>query len=121
MALSDTNIGSELTLPDLTECHMTIEIKPSESHQSLPSASWQNFIASVHPKSPIYPAKVISNTVLTTKDSVKQCYDLKFRINDESSAIFEYEPGHAIDLVVANSDLEVDAFLKKLNLEKSRF
>lgn len=117
LSLTDETIGSELSVPDLTECHMFVDFV-SNAHDKKPvSSDRRTLFSSVHSKAPLHRAVVTSNQVMTAPESIKQCYDVKFTSDDE----FEYQPGFAVDVVVANSDSEVHSLLERLNLEHSRF
>lgn len=123
LALTDSStLGAELTLPDLTECHMSIELKsPEKTDKEMDLVSRnQRIFSSVHTKSVLYRARVISNQQVTSPKASKQAYDLKFQCVDDNEAKIEYEPGHAVDVVVANSDREVDELIKRLGLEESK-
>ena len=116
--------SSELTLPDLNENHLQIEfLEPSSSPEELNLVKMYGLL---YPQAAegVYKASVVENRLMTEPDSAKACYDLKFKIESghkldgslDNDLAFVYEPGQAVDIVCANSVLEVTALLERLNL-----
>lgn len=115
LVLTDSEIGSELTLPDLTECHMSVDFVRRNDQEKQP-LDMKSLFTSIHAKSSIHRATVVSTSLLTSLESLKKCYSVKFKSEIE----FEYEPGHAIDIAICNSDNEVNSLLNRLDLGSSR-
>ena len=114
----------ELTLPELTENHFQIE-ESSENEKS--SLDFLKLISNMYTQSTsgIYKAKLTNNSILTKSESEKDCYCLKFVLNEAfdqdgkslTDNLFPYESGHAIDIVCGNNKVEVNNLLKRLKIE----
>jgi sulfite reductase alpha subunit-like flavoprotein len=118
LAIADVALGSELTLPDLIECHMSIEYVAVTSEESI--LDELDLIEAVYSsKSSVYKAVVSEKKKLSELESGKECYGMRFKRSGGGSG-FEYEPGHAIDVIVGNWDWEVEAVLDRLGLGQFR-
>jgi methionine synthase reductase len=113
----------ELTLPELTENHLEIE----EINENDNSFNFLKLISNMYLQSTsgIYKAKLTNNSILTKSESEKDCYCLKFVLNEVfdqdgkslNDNLFPYDSGHAIDIVCGNNKTEVDNLLKRLKIE----
>jgi chemotaxis response regulator CheB len=110
VVLMDINLpgmsGIELTVPQLTEQHVFVEYVNGST------VNEEAFIRKLH-KNP-YEAVLKDKQIITETDSVKTCFKLNFslKLTDNN---FEYEPGHAIDIICPNSDAELRCLFDHLN------
>lgn len=131
LALTDHQLGFELTLPELVENHLAVEYSesPCEEEESPPSNLLKIFSA-IYPQSAsnIYAASVVESKIMTGKDAEKLCFDVKFKptkcytntAEELAQFEFKYEPGHAIDIVTHNDQTETDRLLERLDLKNVR-
>jgi methionine synthase reductase len=124
LVIHDPNANDiELTLPELVECHLSIEYDTTINGSSLES----NLIKSIpfiYPQSSqgIFKAKLIERSLMTTSNAEKDCLNVKFQLVDRISAEnsskpeFDYEPGYSVDIICPNNEKEVRQLLKRLNV-----
>lgn len=98
--------GIELTVPQLNDQQISIEyVNDTDECIKLNEI---NFINALSPN--LYEACLTAKTILTSDDAVKTCYQLKF------SSEFQYDAGHAIDILCPNNETELTYLFECLNL-----
>jgi sulfite reductase alpha subunit-like flavoprotein len=102
--------GIELTVPQLAECHLLVEYMDSDELAIDMANDQYAFIKTLHPN--LNEAILNEKDIITDSDSVKTCYKLRF----SSSSKFEYEPGHAIEIISPNDDDEISRLFEHLNI-----
>jgi methionine synthase reductase len=136
LKIHDENIGSELTLPELTDNHIKIEyISENECDDVILSVQNEENMIKIfshlyqHSSFGVFKASVLSNELMTQPSSEKDCYDIKFKldakfnqegINANDVSDFTYEPGYAIDIICPNDSQEVDSLLNRLKISQTQ-
>lgn len=110
LSIKNESLGSELTLPELVEPNL--EIKYLNLENLL--VEKEKIFSSMHPQSNsgIFKAIITENKILTKKNSEKDCFSIKFRLNE----VFAYEPGYSIDVICPNNKIEVEKLLQRLGV-----
>ena len=127
LVIHDINSDIELTLPDLTDCHLSVELTPNNNNEIPLETSLITSIPFIYPQSAlgIFKASLVKKSVMTTSNAEKDCLNLKFKLAqsfgvDDASATktpeFEYEPGYSIDIVTPNAESEVSQLLARLKI-----
>ena len=120
---------TELTLPLMVEKNFNVEITPNleVDNNSLKGDSlmMKKFFSKFFNSSEVFEAALTKNEVISSKDSIKKCFDINFVItngariesDEETEPVkFTFEPGHAISIICPNDIDEVKALLKRLNV-----
>jgi methionine synthase reductase len=129
LVIHDMNAGDiELTLPDLAECHLSVEYETITNESSL-ELSLIKSIPFIYPQSSqgIFKAKLVKKSTMTTSNAEKDCLNVQFQLIDsfssekdfdstENKPDFDYEPGYSVDIVCSNDENEVHKLLQRLNV-----
>ena len=110
---------SDINAPKLAELNVSIEYIPSSETSPKPDQA-ANLLKAIFNESHLFKAFVSSSQIVTSRDAVKECVNLKFKqaMNDETSR-FEYEPGHSIDVVVPNNAQEIEKLFLRLGISQT--
>ena len=130
LVIHDFSADIELTVPDLAECHLSIEFEANNNERSL-KTSIIKYIQIIYPQSSqgIFKGNLIKKSLMTTSNAEKDCVNVRFlltksfgQISDDETSNkpeFDYEPGHSIDIVCPNNEREVSLLLKRLNVSNT--
>jgi methionine synthase reductase len=128
LSVSDTTLASsDLNLPDLPDQHLQVDISDVELEEPLSETDLLKMIAHLYPQASIgiFKSSVTSNSLMTQSGSVKDCFDLKFKLESRylpesgeftSELDFTYEPGQAVDVICPNSSQEIDDLFARLKI-----
>lgn len=117
LSIINPNLSSELSVPEYVENHLKINFIDEEK-KNFDINDLKNIFSHMYPQSSsgILTATVIDNCLISDKLAEKECYDLKFSLDEK----LQYEPGHAVDCLCPNDENEVEQLLKRLNLEDKK-
>ncbi|KAG8516165.1 Methionine synthase reductase, partial [Galemys pyrenaicus] len=99
--LSGASLSIPVAPPEYLQVHLQECIGQEESQVPMTSAD------------PVFQVPILKAVQLTTNDAVKSTLLLEL---DISKTDFSYQPGDAFNVICANSDLEVQGLLKRLQL-----